>query len=519
MPKKKNKVLEAALFYLESGLSIIPVGRDKKPLFPWKEFTERKPTKTEVTTWFTENPKAGVAIVTGRISNLTVIDVEKDGISDYLPATLTARTGGGGYHFYYRYTDKFKNAVRIKELTDIRNDSGYVVAPPSRHLSKRRYKFVDDTVAIAQFPSHLFLTESIKSETDNRYDEIFRPAKEGERNDRASKVAGVLLTRTPFLLYEKVAWPALQNWNDSCEKPLDEKELRAVFDSISKRVTYHKEDTEKEISDMMSMIEEHQKKTKEVRSGVIRAVTTGFGLLDSYLNGGWKPGELILIGARPSVGKTSLALTFAEAAAKAGKSVLFFSVEMASIDVFERLLSFTLNIPCSEIIKGEVEDETLAKGYKKLEKIPLEIAELSKATSVEVIELVKSQLLEKQIDLIVVDYLQYLSDRSKSDNTAVRVGKISKNLKSLARMTNIPVICPTQLNRKSEERTGKEPKLSDLRESGDLEADADIVILLDREREGDNREETNLIVAKNRKGQTGRFKLKFNLRTTKFQEK
>lgn len=517
--EKKNKVLEAALFYLSKGLSIIPVSRDKKPLLAWKEFTERKPTKTEVTKWFTENPKAGVAIVTGKISNLTVIDIEKDGISDYLPSTLTVRTGGGGYHFYYRYTDKFKNAVRIKELTDIRNDGGYVVAPPSKHLSKKRYRFIDDSVNLAQFPNHLFLTESIKAEQDNKYDEIFRPAQEGERNDRAAKVAGVLLTRTPYLLWEKVAWPALLNWNESGEKPLQERELRSVFESISKRVTFHKEDTEKEISDMLSLTEEHKKKTKEVRSGVIKAVTTGFGLLDSYLNGGWKSGELILIGARPSVGKTSLALSFAESAAKAGKAVLFFSVEMSAIDVFERLLSFTTNIPCSEIIKGEVDDDLLEKGYKKLEKIPLEIAELSKATSLEVIEVVKRRLLEKQIDLIVVDYLQYLSDRSKSDNIAVRVGKISKNLKTLARMTNIPVISPTQLNRKSEERSSKEPKLSDLRESGDLEADADVVILLDREREGDNREETNLIVAKNRKGQTGRFKIKFDLRTTRFKEK
>lgn len=508
----------AALSYLSKGLSVIPVGKDKKPLFSWKEFTERRPTKAEIEKWWTEFPKAGVAIITGKISNLTVIDVEKDGQIDYLPPTLTIKTGGGGFHFYYRYCEKYKNAVRIRELTDIRNDGGYVIAPPSRHQSGNKYK-ISVKRQISMFPSHLFLTESLKEAKETRWEEIFKPAEKGERNARAASICGVILTKVPYSLREQVAWPALLNWNSNNDHPLQERELRTVFDSIASRVTFAQEDSEKEVKDIKTLIEDHKKKTEEQEKGELRCVTTGFQTLDEYLNGGWKKGELILIGARPSVGKTSLALTFASNAAAAGHSVLFFSIEMGSIDIFERLLSFVTKIPCSDIIKGEVKQEILEKGYDKIKKMKIDIAELAKADSNEVISVVKRILLEKKIDLIVVDYLQFLRDKNKGGTEAVRVGKISANLKMLARMTEIPVICPAQLNRKPEDRSNRECRISDLRDSGNLEQDADVVLLLNRNPEGDERANSKISIAKNRKGQTGVILATFDLSTTKFLEK
>ena len=516
--KKRVSVKSAALLYLSKGLSVIPVGRDKKPLFNWKEFTERRATKSEVEKWYTDHPTAGVAIVTGKISNLTVIDVENHGIYEYLPPTMTIKTGGGGYHFYYRYTDKFKNAVRIRDLTDIRNDSGYVVAPPSRHASKKKYKLYLNR-EIAPFPTHLFLTESVKEAKENKWEEAFKPAEKGERNSKAASLAGIILTRVPFAMREQVAWPAFKNWNLNNEDPLDEKELRTVFDSIASRVSFTKDDSEKDVQTVNTLIEQHRKKTEDLKNGVNQAVTTGFTVLDQYLNGGWKKGELILIGARPSVGKTSLALTFAENAARENFNVLFFSIEMSSIDIFERLLSFVTKIPCSSIIKGDVAKEVLEQGYRKIGKLKIDVAELAKADSLEVIEVVKKVLLEKKIDLIIVDYLQFLRDKAKQGTESTRVGKISANLKMLARMTEIPVICPAQLNRKPEDRANREVRISDLRDSGNLEQDADVVLLLNRNPEGDTRQNAKISVAKNRKGQTGNINCVFDLSTTKFKEK
>jgi hypothetical protein len=125
-------VTKAFKKYREMGWSVIPLNKDKKPLIKWGEFSKRIATDEEVEAWLTQFPEAQIGIVTGAISNLVVIDVEAGGDISLYPPTLTVKTGGGGYHFYYQHSEKVtKNATRIAELTDIRGDGGYVVAPPS----------------------------------------------------------------------------------------------------------------------------------------------------------------------------------------------------------------------------------------------------------------------------------------------------------------------------------------------------------------------------------------------------
>jgi len=510
-----NKCKKAALRLREKGISVIPVGQDKKPLFPWKEFSERIATVKEIKRWWKKYPDANLAIVTGKISNLTVVDIEAGGLTDYLPETLTVKTGGGGYHYYYRYTDKFKNAVRIKELTDIRNDSGYCIAPPSLHKSGNYYEY-SSRKKISQFPEHLFLTQILKQKK-NDWPELMKGAPQGKRNETAAKVCGLILTKTPMSMWEYIAWPAVRDWNTFNKPPLDEDELRLTFDSICGRVIFSQNDSEKEIFDLKGLAEKHQQDRK---LGKIKTVPTGFQVLDSYLNGGVRPGDLCLIGARPSVGKSSFALSLAYNAAKLGKKVLFFSIEMTSLDLYERLLAFDSGMPCTDIINGTANKKKLQESYDRLAKMSISVAELSRATSKDVERITQTYLMEQGIDLIVVDYLQFLSDKvSKNGNDVNRVGNISRNLKSLARATMIPVVCPTQLNRKSEEGGRvREPRLADLRDSGNLEQDADIVILLHRKPDGDAKDKTNIIVAKNRKGETGRLDLNFNLTTTQFEE-
>jgi len=511
----QNRCKKVALRLIERGISIIPVGRDKKPLFAWKEFSERVPTIEEVKKWWTDFPDANLAIVTGKISNLTVVDVEEGGLIDYLPETLTVKTGGGGYHLYYRYSDKFKNAVRIRDLTDIRNDSGYVVAPPSIHASGNKYEF-EKRNAIAAFPEHLFLTQIIR-EKKNNWDELMKGVSSGNRNDVAAKVCGMILTKTPMTLWEYVAWPAVKEWNTLNKPPLDEEELRLTFDSISGRVIFSQNDSEKAILNLSTLSVKHREQKKD---NLQKVVPTGFSVLDSYLNGGFRPGDLVLVGARPSVGKSSFALSIAYNAAKLGKKVLFFSIEMTAIDIYERLLSFDSEIPCTSIINGTANKKSIQECYERLSKLSISIAELSRATSRDVENITQDYLLEQEVDLVVVDYLQFLGDKQiKGSSDSNRVGMISRNLKSLARATMIPVLCPTQLNRKSEEGGRvREPRLADLRDSGNLEQDADIVILLHRKPDGDDKDKTNVIVAKNRKGETGRTDLNFNLLTTRFEE-
>ena len=259
----------------------------------------------------------------------------------------------------------------------------------------------------------------------------------------------------------------------------------------------------------------HRALMDEARKGVPLGITTGMDLLDDYMAGGLKKGDFILIGARPSVGKTSLALTFAFNAAKAGAKVLFISVEMRTKDVFDRLLAFNSGKPLTDIIRGEVDVE---KDYADLAKLGIRVVEAPKCTSKDVISIATREKYVNGVDLVVVDYLQYLSDTAKGQTDSVRVGKISRNLKSLAGTLDVPVVAPAQLSRRPEQRTGAMrgiPSLEDLRDSGNLEQDADVVMLLHRDQ--DNPTQASMRIAKNRKGETGSFDMVFNTKTTQYE--
>lgn len=500
--------LKKALKYRKRGWSVIPIGQNKRPLFAWKEYTERLPRRKEIKKWWKKYPDANVGVITGKISGITVVDVEKGGMTAGYPETRTVRTGGGGFHFYYKYSERFKNAVRIKELTDIRNDGGYVIAPPSIHQSGKKYKILSKK-KIQPFPVDLFIKEEVKnkqSEMSSKFD----GAKKGGRNQKAASICGSLLKMVPYKYREEIVWPAMKDWNQKNNPPLDEDELRKVFDSISSRADFNQEDRDKEILEADAMADKHLKEITERRKGQ-KYLPSGIKRLDVLLNGGFRNGELVLIGARPSIGKTSLALSFAYNLAALNYNVLFFSIEMSAIDLYDRLLSFAINCRCSEVIKGEVDDEKLLMGYKKLRKLPISISELSSATSDDVSEITKDRTLNKKVDVVIVDYLQFLRDQDESER--VRIGKISRNLKTLARQLNVPVIVPTQLRRTAEEHA---PRIGELKESSNLEQDADIVLLLHRDRSPEKGHQATLDVAKNRKGETGLCTLTFDSRTTMF---
>ena len=114
-------MLPQALVFLARGYAVIPVGDDKRPLVQWKDYQTRKPTNEELVEWWTRNPEAQIGIVTGQISNLTVIDIEKDGDFNLIPeVTYMVQTGGGGRHYYFQYETEFKNAVRMLPSVDVR---------------------------------------------------------------------------------------------------------------------------------------------------------------------------------------------------------------------------------------------------------------------------------------------------------------------------------------------------------------------------------------------------------------
>ena len=270
-----------------------------------------------------------------------------------------------------------------------------------------------------------------------------------------------------------------------------------------------------------SLIKSHKLLMEQRYSGKLQGIPTGFQELDIILGQGLQRKDLVIVGARPSIGKTSFSLTVAYNAAKAGYKSLFISCEMDDTEIFDRLLGFHTKIPVTSIIRGSVKKEEIEQAYSELKTLPLSIIHLSKGTSGDVHAIAAKHRTLQGLDLLVVDYLSYLSDYDE-ESEVLRLGKITKSLKMTANILDCAVLAPHQLSRRIERRSeGKreQPLLSDLRDSGHIEQDSDVVLFLNRDllgEEGGAR--TTLRIGKNRTGQVGIIDLKFDKETTMFQE-
>ena len=260
-------------------------------------------------------------------------------------------------------------------------------------------------------------------------------------------------------------------------------------------------------------------------------VNTGYPGIDQRLLG-LRPGQMVVVGARPGVGKTSFALNLCVNAAAEGASVAFFSLEMSKIEIAQRLLSAQAKIGLMDIRSANIRDNQwpqILEATQDLSKLDIMIDDTPGTTVTEIRAKARRMLHGKEKGLVIIDYLQLLSapaGTNRNDNRATIVGDMSRGIKIMAKDLGVPVVALSQLNRVVEGRTGKRPQLSDLRESGSIEQDADIVILLDRsmtdeEAERNDRPDkdvTEFIIAKNRSGPLAVVPLMFLPGSTKFVE-
>jgi replicative DNA helicase len=258
--------------------------------------------------------------------------------------------------------------------------------------------------------------------------------------------------------------------------------------------------------------------------GEISGVLTDLDALTT----GLQPSDLVIIAARPSVGKTSFALNIAEhAAVRERKSVGVFSLEMSKEQLVLRMLSSVANIDSQRLRTGFLEEMDFARiapAMNSLSEAPMYIDDTPNISAMELRTKARRLQAEAGLDLVIVDYLQLMqaTTTNRDANRVQEVSEISRGLKALARELSVPVIALSQLSRQPEMRESKEPRLSDLRESGAIEQDADLVCFLWREKErGADDQETdgeiiNLKLAKHRNGPTGEVQLWFKKRQTRF---
>jgi len=315
-----------------------------------------------------------------------------------------------------------------------------------------------------------------------------------------------------------------QSWNES-----EVSDVADYLSTVESQITAITKDRRAEGFEKADSILERVKKIsiQEARSSnEFKGTPSGFTDLDR-MTGGFQPGDLIILSARPSMGKTALALNFAinSIIKKRGKgTVAIFSVEMPKEQLMKRILSSQCQINGSELSKAMTDERQSDKIQAVIQRLSSYNLFIDDSSSIKLSDIqAKARNLKKQHDdlhLIVVDYIGLVSaNTSRGENRQQEVAEISKGLKALARELEVPVICLAQLSRLVERRDNKRPMLSDLRESGAIEQDADLVLFIYRDeyyaqkKESDSKEETNpvaeVIVAKHRNGPTGKVNLLF----------
>jgi replicative DNA helicase len=305
----------------------------------------------------------------------------------------------------------------------------------------------------------------------------------------------------------------------SIEKTLDEAE-RLLFAVSREHRSQHFTRISEALEDAFERIDRLHKGDQG-----LRGVTTGFTRLDHKL-AGWQNSDLIVLAARPSFGKTTLALDFARQAALAGVPVGIFSLEMSREQLVDRLLAAHSHVDLWRMRTGKLETEgefddfsRLGHAMGELSEVPIFIDDQASNNVMGMRAMARRLQAEHGLGLLIVDYLQLMESSRYTDNRVQEVSDISRGLKKLAIELNIPILALSQLSRAVEMRADQRPKLSDLRESGSIEQDADVVLFIHREAElGENELDTgdvhdiSLLIAKHRNGPTGEVPLRFHTR-------
>ncbi len=307
----------------------------------------------------------------------------------------------------------------------------------------------------------------------------------------------------------------------------EDKDMPEVLASAEAELfTVSDTNTKQELVSLENILTETFDRMEELHrgGGRLRGIPTGWRDLDN-MTAGLQQSDLIILAARPAMGKTTLVTNLAyNVASKAKKSVLFFSLEMSKEQLVDRMLADASGVDAWNIRTGKLSDddfEKLSHAMGEMAEAPIFIDDTPGVTVMELRTKARREAHKNPLGLIIIDYLQLMQGSGRSDGNRVQeVSEISRGLKLIAREFNVPVIALSQLSRTVEQRSPQIPQLSDLRESGSIEQDADIVAFIYREAyynpETDRQNITDLILAKHRNGPTGSVELYFHPERLRF---
>ncbi len=525
---------EQALKYLSNSWSVIPVGQNKLPLIEWKDFQSRLATPEEASSWWEKWPDANIGVVTGKISGITVIDVDQKsgGLETLkmlrLPMTAIAKTGGGGWHYYFKYAEGISNKAGIFPGIDIRGEGGYVVAPPSVHISGNEYEWANEE-ELADFPSELF---GLRKEVD--WKQVVSGAPQGTRNNTAASYIGKLMRSTQPKDWESFVWPTVLAWNQSNTPPLSDKELRITFESIAKKAIYDPreaptpEDKEKIGEVKKKTVEQEKKKisfitfTDVLNLGYKELVNTdpekiisfGYDWLDEQLTGIF-PGELVIVGSETGCGKTTFCTNIIYKTSNKHKCAVY-ALEDRLEDYGIKALYFKLgkikkryegvnavNYDWNDYRRNVITDDKfvqyLNEAKKELANSNIVFAKVDTMMNIDLLEALIEEQSKQGVKLFLIDHLHYFDLTGGDDSKADYIEKIMVRIRTLQRRTNAAIIMIVHYKK----LYGKKPTLDSFKDSISIVQNANYVINLWRDRTVDKKEKdtqykTNFYIPKAR---------------------
>ena len=565
----KNNELETPIPENEIIRKVV-IDKCKTPaIATWTEYQTRLPTEKEVIQWFDKNPDANIAIVTGKVSNLVVFDLDSKDAVEYaeneggFPDTVKVKTGKG-YHIYAKHPGfEVRGSVNKNLDIDIRADGNYVVAPASTHGSMNVYKWEDGFSIFEIDPADCtpwmidYLTGVAKGSTaakpktkntdkkDSKeiitktegkgdYTDILKNGcNEGNRNDTATRLIGHLLKSK---IQEGELWEMLKMWNRKNTPPMDESELRNTFNSVKKLESRNQE---KKIT-INSFIDTPQNIISEYNQNYVRIPFAGDNLsfLETQMNGGLIGGRFYVLGGIPSSGKTALSNNIADNICLNNTPVLFFSYDDGKSELRYRTFSRFSSHSIEDFNKNTVPKEDINKicensRIKKILSLKYVVQEMINIEKWDaLIEQVQKK--HKKPPVIIIDYLRKLRTKDKSSDERLRVDSILSNLTDLAKKHNIPIVAISELARDSY-KAGQRLSMASFKESGNIEYEASwlgILAAVEENSDGYNLKKNwekiieqdgnvDLIIFKTKRGTgvTGRVPLKIDKKNMKITDR
>jgi replicative DNA helicase len=482
----------------------------KRAIISWKEFQTRLPTEQEVCSWFDQNPDANIGIVTGRVSNLVVFDLDSQDAVEYaeneggFPDTVKVKTGKG-HHVYMQYPGfEVRNDVRKELDIDIRADGGYVAAPPSVHGSGIQYQWEQgfSVFEIDPAPCEYWMIEYLKSVAEagaatkqakepavktkenfqtvrtadggDEYAAILQNgATEGNRNHTVTKLVGHLLGKG---IPATETWEIVHTWNlTKNTPPLTEDELRRTFDSIKKSQEL-KVKTEKEV-EVGQFLDTADKVIADYDQQYVKVPFGGTLLssMESKMNGGLTGGRTYVLGGIPSSGKTVLVNNIADNICLNGHPVLLFSYDDGRAEIRYRTYARFSGFEIEEfnnrrLSKTDMEAICKNSSVSSINGNKYIVQEVFKVENwPKLVE--KIQKRHQKTPVIMVDYLRKIKTENHRGDERLRVDEILFNLTNMAKAHNMPILVISELARDSY-KAGQRLSMASFKESGSIEYEA-----------------------------------------------